>query len=167
MYNIPLPCFISRLQLHIGLLKIPVGGSTKLVLRSTDLNLKISVFFLFSHTLTAESAPLALSFLGLSAACVGPISNTHPPTRGNMVFGLCRGAWPYKGPCTAGGKLAAEALRVLKKSIQHAGARKARLGRCPLIPVAPGPALAWWERGQRGSGGSICCQAESKLKGRS
>ena len=52
-----------------------------------------------------------------------------------MVFGLCRGAWPYKGPCTAGGKLAAEALRVLKKSIQHAGARKARLGRRPLIPT--------------------------------
>ena len=53
---------------------------------------------------------------------------------GNMVFGLCRGAWPYKGLCTAGGKLAAEALRVLKKSIQHAGARKTRLGRRPLIP---------------------------------
>ena len=51
-----------------------------------------------------------------------------------MVFGLCRGAWPYKGPCTAGGKLAAEALRVLKKSIQHAGARKTRLGHRPLIP---------------------------------
>ena len=64
-----------------------------------------------------------------------------------MVFGLCRGAWPYKGPCTAGGKLAAEALRVLKKSIQHAGARKTRLGRRPLIPVAPGSALAWWEKG--------------------
>ena len=40
-----------------------------------------------------------------------------------------------KGPCTAGGKLAAEALRVLKKSTQHAGARKARLGRRPLIPA--------------------------------
>ena len=64
-----------------------------------------------------------------------------------MVFGLCRGAWPYKGLCTAGGKLAAEALRVLKKSIQHAGARKTRLGRRPLIPVAPGTALAWWEKG--------------------
>ena len=64
-----------------------------------------------------------------------------------MVFGLCRGAWPYKGLCTAGGKLAAEALRVLKKSIQHAGARKTRLGRRPLIPVAPGSALAWWEKG--------------------
>ena len=64
-----------------------------------------------------------------------------------MVFGLCRGAWPYKGPCTAGGKLAAEALRVLKKSTQHAGARKTRLGRRPLIPVAPGSALAWWEKG--------------------
>ena len=47
----------------------------------------------------------------------------------------------------AGGKLAAEALRVLKKSIQHAGARKTGLGRRPLIPVAPGPALAWWEKG--------------------
>ena len=58
-----------------------------------------------------------------------------------MVFGLCRGAWPYKGPCTAGGKLAAEALRVLKKSIQHAGARKTRLGRRPPLngtsPLAP------------------------------
>ena len=58
---------------------------------------------------------------------------------GNMVFGLCRGAWPYKGPCTAGGKLAAEALRVLKKSTQHAGARKTRLGRRPLIPLFPCP----------------------------
>ena len=55
-----------------------------------------------------------------------------------MAFGLCRGAWPYKGPCTAGGKLAAGALRVLKMSIQHAGARKTRLGHRPLIPVAPG-----------------------------
>ena len=64
-----------------------------------------------------------------------------------MAFGLCRGAWPYKGLCTAGGKLAAEALRVLKKGIQHAGARKTRLGRRPLIPVAPGSALAWWEKG--------------------
>ena len=77
-----------------------------------------------------------------------------------MVFGLCRGAWPYKGPCTAGGKLAAEALRVLKKSIQHAGARKARLGRRPLIPVAPGSALAWWEKGvehktETGAGPSV------------
>ena len=41
-------------------------------------------------------------------------------------------AWPYKGPCTAGGKLAAEALRVLKKSIQHAGARRRGWGAAPL-----------------------------------
>ena len=105
-----------------------LGSSTS----STELNLKFSVFFLFSHTLTAESAPLALSFWGHSDVCVGPISNTRPPTLGNMVFGLCRGAWPYKGPCTAGGKLAAEALRVLKKSIQHAGARRRGWGAAPL-----------------------------------
>ena len=57
-------------------------------------------------------------------------------------------------------QLAAEALRVLKKSIQHAGARKTRLGRRPLIPVAPGSALAWWEKGvehktETGAGPSV------------
>ena len=61
--------------------------------------------------------------------------------------GFAGAAAPYKGPCTAGGKLTAEAVRVLKKSIQHAVARKARLGRRPLVPVAPGSALAWWEKG--------------------
>ena len=107
-----------------------LGSSTS----STELNLKFSVFFLFSHTLTAESAPLALSFLGHSAACVGPISNTHPPTRGNMVFGLCRGAWPYKGLCTAGGKLAAEALRVLKKEHPARGRAQDEAGAPPPYP---------------------------------
>ena len=107
-----------------------LGSSTS----STELNLKFSVFFLFSHTLTAESAPLALSFLGHSAACVGPISNTHPPTRGNMVFGLCRGAWPYKGLCTAGGKLAAEALRVLKKEHSARGRAQDEAGAPPPYP---------------------------------
>ena len=66
---------------------------------------------------------------------------------GNMVFGLCRGAWPYKGPCTAGGKLAAEALRVLKKSIQHAGARRRGWGAAPLSQLRRALALAWWEKG--------------------
>ena len=64
-----------------------------------------------------------------------------------MVFGLCRGAWPYKGPCTAGGKLAAEALRVLKKSIQHAGARRRGWGAAPLSQLRRALALAWWEKG--------------------
>ena len=85
--------------------------------------------------------------LGQSADSVGPISNTRPPTLGNMVFGLCRGAWPYKGPCTAGGKLAAEALRVLKKSIQHAGARRRGWGAAPLSQLRRALALAWWEKG--------------------
>ena len=34
---------------------------------------------------------------------------------GNMVFGLCRGAWPYKGPCTAS--------RALRSSTNDVGKR--------------------------------------------
>ena len=64
-----------------------------------------------------------------------------------MVFGLCRGAWPYKGPCTAGGKLAAGALRVLKTSTQHAGARRRGWGAAPLSQLRRALALAWWEKG--------------------
>ena len=47
---------------------------------STDLNLKISVFFLFSHTLTADQRPLHCRFWGnrLSARDQFPIP-THPP----------------------------------------------------------------------------------------
>ena len=47
---------------------------------SPDLNLKISVFFLFSHTLTADQRPLHCRFWGnrLSARDQFPIT-THPP----------------------------------------------------------------------------------------
>ena len=48
---------------------------------------------------------------------------------------------------TAGGKLAAEALRVLKKSIQHAGARRRGWGAAPLSQLRRALALAWWEKG--------------------
>ena len=48
----------------------------------------------------------------------------------------------------SGGKLAAEAaLRVLKKSIQHAGARRRGWGAAPLSQLRRALALAWWEKG--------------------
>ena len=51
---------------------------------------------------------------------------------GNMVFGLCRGAWAYKGPCTAGGKLAAGALRVLKRAPSTRARARRGWGTAPL-----------------------------------
>ena len=100
-----------------------LGSSTS----STELNLKFSVFFLFSHTLTAESAPLALSFLGHSAACVGPISDTHPPTQGNWYWAV---AVAHKRTRATAQPAASRPLGpcVLKKSTPHAGARRRRPG---------------------------------------
>ena len=111
----------------------------------------IGLRFLLFFSLSLSHSPLTSRYWGAySLDLVGPgglatcrAAASWPLT----VFGLCRGAWPYKGPCTAGGKLAAEALRVLKKSIQHAGARRRGWGAAPLSQLRRALALAWWEKG--------------------
>ena len=101
---------------------------------STDLNLKISVFFLFSHTLTADQRPLHCRFWGnrLSACDQFPIP-THPPWE--IWYLGCAGAHGHtRAPALPAASWPLRLCVFLKKSIQHAGARKTRLGRRPLIP---------------------------------
>ena len=133
---------------------------------STESDIRIAIVYIYIYNRIAQVSVFRLDtshsvdYVITCAAC-GLFAPSPPPTippqfhldilfgigLGNMVFGLCRGAWPYKGPCTAGGKLAAEALRVLKKSIQHAGARRRGWGAAPLSQLRRALALAWWEKG--------------------
>jgi hypothetical protein len=75
---------------------------------SPDLNLKISVFFLFSHTLVSRSAHLALSFGAIG--CQRGTNFQYPPTHPGKY-----GIWAVQGRKAIQGPLRFQAaLRVPK-----------------------------------------------------